>query len=201
MALCGLLTTGAVEAAEVRDVTLGHDDGIYHLRLDARLDAPPVAVFAVITDYDRIHRLHRRVRESRVIRRIDARTAEVFTLLKGCVAAIFCKTLRRVERVTEHPPNELTAIVLPQGSDLKSGRVRWQLSADGDGTLLRYESEMEPAFWVPALMGDALVARSLRNTTTDMIARVEVLARKTMVGGGEPWVPEPPTGEPTDPER
>ena len=193
MLLCSLLVTGPLWAAEVSNVSLGHDEGVYHLRLEARLDAPPVAVFAVITDYDRIHRLHRRVRESRVIRRIDARTTEVFTELKGCVAAIFCKTLRRIERVTEYPPYELSAVVLPDGSDLKSGRVRWRLRADGDGTLLHYESEMEPDFWVPAMMGDALVARSLRNTTTDMIARVEVLARKLVVGGGEPWVTERPS--------
>ena len=186
--LCwALWPCGPAIAADVREVSVGHDNGVYHVRLEARLKARPLAVFAVITDYEHIHRLHRRIRESRVVRRVDARTAEVFTLLKGCVAAVFCRTIRRVERVTESPPSELRAEVLPEASDLKSGTVRWQLSPDGDATLLSYESDMEPDFWVPALMGDALMARSLRNTTTDMIARVEILAKKLEVGGGEPW--------------
>lgn len=144
-------------------------------------------MFSVITDYTHIQDLHRRVRESRVLKRIDARTAEVYTLLKGCVAAIFCKSIRRVERITEIPPTELTAEIVPGSGDLKSGTVRWQLAPEGSGTRLRYESQMEPDFWVPPLLGDALMSRSLRNTTEDMIDRVEALAQARRAGGGESW--------------
>ncbi len=168
-----------------------HTDDLYSLSLEARLDAPPLAVFAVITDYPHIQDLHRRVRESRVLRRIDARTAEVYTLVKGCVAVIFCKSVRRVELVTENAPYELTAEVISGESDLKSGLVHWQLSPEGEGTRLLYDSEMEPDFWVPPLLGDALMSRSIRNTTEEMIDRVEELALAQPVGGGEPWKRSP----------
>jgi len=171
-------------SAEVTRAEVVHTDDRYSLFLEAYLAAPPMAVFAVITDYPHIQDLHRRVRESRILRRIDPNTAEVYTLLKGCVAGIFCKTIRRVELITENPPYELTAEVLPEESDLKSGVVHWQLVPDGQGTRLVYQSEMEPDFWVPPLLGDVLMSRSIRNTTEEMIQRVEVLAlNKRSVSG------------------
>lgn len=181
------VTTSPAQGAEVEIRDLHHDGDRYFLSIEARIDASPLAVFAVVTDYDGIHRLHRRVRESRVVGRLDARTTEVFTLLRGCVAALFCKTIRRVERVTESPPGGLVATVIPEKSDLRYGEVRWRLEPDGEGTVLHYDSEVEPDFWVPAILGDALFKRSLGRTTTRMIETVEALARELSVGGGEPW--------------
>jgi hypothetical protein len=186
-----LLTSAAAMGAEVSRVEVIHQDNVYTLSLEAYLEAPPAAVFSVITDYPHIQDLHRRVRESRVLRRIDARTTEVYTLVRGCVAAIFCKSLRRVERVTEIPPTELTAEIIPEDSDLKSGTVHWRLLAEGMGTRLQYDSAMEPDFWVPPLLGTGLMSLSFRNTTEDMIARVEALARDRSVGGGQPWLGAP----------
>ncbi len=187
LAVAVLLPDRPTEGAEVIRAEVHHEEDLYTLYLEARLSAPPMAVFAVITDYPHIQDLHRRVRESRVLRRLDARTTEVFTLLRGCVAAVFCKSIRRVELVTEDPPYELRAEVLPGQSDLKSGRVHWQLTAEGDGTRLIYQSEMEPDFWVPPLLGDALMCRSIRNTTQQMIEKVEQLARGRPEGRGERW--------------
>jgi hypothetical protein len=111
-------------------------------------------------------------------RRLDPRTVEVYTRMRGCVAALFCKTLQRVERIVESPPGELVADVIPAESDFRSGRVLWRLRADGERTILRYENHMEPDFWVPGLLGDDLLARSLLRTARDMIERVEALARE-----------------------
>jgi len=183
-----LLWASASAGADIRHIDVHHEDERYFLSLEAFIDAPPLAVFAVITDYENIDRLHRRVRESRVLRRIDGRTVEVYTLMKGCVAAIFCKSLERVERVEETPPGELVATVIPEQSDFASGSVRWRLEAEGTGTRLRYDSEMDPDFWVPAILGDGLLQMSIKRTTKDMIRQVEVQARSLAIGGGEPWI-------------
>lgn len=178
-------------SANISEVDVHHDGDRYFLSLEAHLDAPPWAVFAVITDYENIHGLHRRIRESRIIRRIDPRTVEVFTVLKGCVAAVFCKSVRRVERIVETPPTELLATVIPGQSDLASGSVRWRLESSDAGTLLRYDSDMEPDFWVPGLLGDSLLQMSIRRTTEDMIQEVEIRARALVVGEGEELSREP----------
>lgn len=178
------LSMTAGHAADIDAVDVHHDGDRYFLSLEVHLDAPPAAVFAVITDYENIHQLHRRVRESKVIRRLDPRTVEVFTLVKGCLAAVFCKSIRRVERITEIPPTELVATVIPGQSDLASGTVRWRLEPASGGTLLRYDSDVEPDFWVPGLLGDTLLQASISRTTRDMIQQVEIRARALVEEGG-----------------
>lgn len=195
------LAGSAVHAAEVRMLEMGEREKRVWLEMVVALEAPPPAVFAVITDYENLHRLHRRIRESRVLRRVDARTSDIYTLLRGCVAALFCRSIRRVERVTEHPPGELVAEVLPDESDLSYGAVRWRLEGDGEGSLLHYTTEIEPEFWVPHFFGDRLLASSLRRTTAQMIERVEDLARERHAGGGEPRDTPMPSGEGKDTSR
>jgi len=163
--------------ADVKVVELSYEENRYVLKLEAHIAATPAAVFAVITDYPSIPRLHRRVRESRVIRRTDERTSEVFTLIRGCIAFVFCKSVRRVERIEENPPNELIATIIPGQSDFLFGRVRWLLTAKEGGTLLTYENETEPKFRAPGMLGEALMARSLGRTARQMIERVEDQAR------------------------
>jgi len=174
---CAMLPLEEAGSADVKVVELSYEDNRYVLKLEAHIVAPPAAVFAVITDYPSLPRLHRRVRESRVVSRTEARSNEVFTLLKGCIAFVFCKSVRRVERIVENPPVELIATIVPEQSDFLFGRVRWLLTAEKGGTLLTYENETEPKFSVPGMLGEALMARSLGRTARQMIERVEEQAR------------------------
>ncbi len=181
----------AADGADILKADVHHEGNRYFLSLQAYLDAPPNAVFAVITDYDRLHELHRRVRESRVKRRIDDRTVEVYTRFWGCLAGIFCKGMEQVELIKETPPYELHATVIAGQSDLKSGRVNWRLAAEGAGTRLSYESEMDPDFWVPPVIGDGLLKTSISRTTREMIQQVEERARATGAGERRPTEGQP----------
>lgn len=176
-AFCAMLTQQEATSADVEVIQLSYDDNRYVLKLEAHIAATPAAVFAVITDYPSIPRLHRRVKESRVLRRTDEQTSDVFTLIKGCIAFVFCKSVRRVERIVENPPVELIATIVPEQSDFLFGRVRWLLTAEKGGTLLTYENETEPKFGVPGMLGEALMARWLGRTARQMIERVEDQAR------------------------
>ena len=175
------LAVSAAGSADILSADVHHEGERYFLSIDAYLDAPPSAVFAVITDYDHLHELHRRVRESRVVRRIDEHTVEVYTRFWGCVAAIFCKGMEQVERVEETPPVELRATIIAGQSDLSAGTVRWRLQAQDAGTRLRYDSEMDPDFWVPPVLGDRMLESSISRTTREMIRRVEERARTLAV--------------------
>lgn len=173
-------------AAEITGVAVSHGEGAYHLSLEAEIHAPPLAVFAVITDYDRLTRLHESIRRSEVLRRIDACTTEVYTEVRACVA-VFCRTVRRVERIEEDPPHELRATIVPDSSNVSSGEVVWRLEPDATGTHLSYASTLNPDFWIPPLVGPGMMKLSLETTTREMIQNVEDLARQAKVGGGEPW--------------
>lgn len=181
-----LVLVDTVGAAELRSLEMGEEGERLWLKMTVTVAAPPAAVFSVITDYDNIRQLHRNVIESELVRRIDPRTVEVYTLIRGCIIAVFCRRIRRVERITEYPPDRLDAEVLAEQSDLAYGRVLWRLEAAPEGSMIYYESEIEPEFWVPKLFGDALLAKMVERTTIEMIERVEALARALPAGDDGP---------------
>ena len=183
---CLLLAASAdsLYAAELRSLEMGEDGARHWLRMEVVLAAPPAAVYSVITDYDKLTRLHRNIVGSEVVGRIDARTVEVYTLIRACIVGVFCRRVKRVERITENPPDSLEAEALPERSDLAYGRVHWRLEPEARGSVLYYESEIEPDFWVPRLFGKALLAKMIERTTVEMIEQVEALALAETTGSG-----------------
>jgi hypothetical protein len=80
--------------------------------------------------------------------------------------------VERVERVTRTPDSQV-AEVIPERSDIRRGiaRTRWQ--QQGAGTLVHYEAEFEPDFWVPGIVAQRLGVRELRESTLRMFESVE----------------------------
>jgi hypothetical protein len=76
------------------------------------------------------------------------------------------------------PDAEIVATVIPERSNARYARTQWRLQPLDGGTLLRYELEMEPDFWVPPVIGPPLVKRALKQGGARAAARVENLARQ-----------------------
>jgi len=75
------------------------------------------------------------------------------------------------------PHREIVALADPEESDFNYSRERWQLEADGDGAILKYEFELEPSFWVPPVIGPYVMKRVLRAGGSDAVDRIEALAQ------------------------
>ena len=75
-----------------------------------------------------------------------------------------------------HDPDRVVAIVDPARSDLEFGRTTWELSEEGEGTLVRYEMEMKPEFWIPPVIGPLVIKAALRSRGLRAARRVEALA-------------------------
>ncbi|MFO1377169.1 MAG: SRPBCC family protein [Steroidobacteraceae bacterium] len=171
-----LATASAGAAAyDVRDLVADYSEHRYRVRLTARLDAPPAAVMAVLTRYERYPSLDPRIREARVQAGADGQRRLV-TLLEGCVGSWLCRDLKRVESLRE-APLVLEAIVVPEESDLRYGRTVTTLTSEGEGTHVEYTSEFELGFWAPAWLVRRPMLRTLESGTRDMFAAVEEAAR------------------------
>ena len=70
------------------------------------------------------------------------------------------------------------AISIPEESDFKFSRESWQLIEYEDGTLLIYDFEMEPDFWVPPVVGPFVIQRALRDGAERAVDRIEKLAQE-----------------------
>ncbi len=62
-------------------------------------------------------------------------------------------------------------------SDFHFSLETWQFAAEGTGTLVAYNFEFEPKFWIPPLIGPYVLQRKLRNDSASAIGRIEAIAR------------------------
>ena len=167
----------AAQAADFYSLTVNRDGDSYTMSADAHLAAPPAAVYAVLTDYEHLTRISSAVLKSRVERRLDDGSALVYTDSRAC-ALFFCKHITELQKYTKPGPQDIVAEVVPEQSNLKSGRAVWHLEPEGEGTRLRWQMEAVPAFWVPPFIGPSLVQRGLRTEGRRGVAGVEKLARE-----------------------
>lgn len=164
-----------VLAASIEFVEVAEEDGRYTLTSDSLVAAPQEAVFEVLTDYDQFVRVSSAFEDSKVLDPEADGTPRVYTKLRGCVL-FFCKTLERVEHLTYEAPGSIKTIVIAEESDFSYGVSTWELESVKEGTLVRYQLIMEPDFWIPPLIGPALIKRKLQRGGADAVDRIESLA-------------------------
>ena len=172
-----LLGCTAAAAADFYSMEVSHQGARYQMKVEVYLAAPPAEVYQVLTDYEHLTRISSSVVKSNVTRRLDG-GALVFTDTRIC-ALLICRHLRELQKLTESPPQDLSSVVVPQnGDNVKTGNGTLHLEAEGDGTRLMWQMSVEPDFWIPPLIGPALVSRSLRAEAARSTQGIERLARE-----------------------
>lgn len=144
---------------------------MFRVSLEAVLDAPLAAVESVLADYTRYRLLDPRIKRAQLLRVEPDGTQLVRTRIEAC-AALFCRTVNRVERFN-HEPGLLLATVVPERSDMRHGVAITRLLPQDSGTLVVYHAEFEPDFWVPGFIGSRYAVRALRDSIQQMFANVE----------------------------
>lgn len=170
------MVAAPIAAAEVVNVDVTHEDGEYRVIIDAMLDAPPDAVFAVLTDYPRWAEVNDLIKESVVLEADGPARQLVRTVAEGCVLG-FCKRFAQVQWMHAGDGWRIRADVIPELSDLRSGWANTKLSESDGATLFQYEMVLEPDFWVPPLIGPMMIKRKLRKQAIETAEAVELAAR------------------------
>ncbi|WJW75318.1 SRPBCC family protein [Thiohalobacter sp. IOR34] len=176
LGLSSLLILGeAAQAAELLQVLVERRGERYRVEVDARFRASAAELRRLLTDYPRLGRLNDSIRESRVVEDNGPGSHCVYTLSRVCVA-IFCRDIVQIQDIVQLENGDLMARVRPEGSDFRYGVARWHLWDEADGSRMRFTSEIEPAFWVPPLIGPWLVQRALRDEALKTVRNLERLA-------------------------
>ena len=171
-ALAAALSAGA---ADLRFIEVDRDDDLYTLRSVSWFAAQPDAVYGVLTDYDQFHKFSGAIVESRNLGPDDDGRPEYYTRMEGCVL-FWCQTFIRIGYLKLEPRTGIMAVTDPERSDFKLATERWQLRAEDGGTLVIYEFEMVPAFWVPPIIGPYYMKRALASGGARAVNRIEALA-------------------------
>ncbi len=179
MCLCigvlGILS-GNAGGAELRYVEVWMEDGRYHLISESLIGASQEELYAVLTDYEQFKKFTSAIVASNNVEQDAVGRPQFYTRMKGCVL-LYCHTFVRTGYLQLKPKYDITAVSDPQKSDFEFSRERWQLRIEGDSTVMIYEFEMEPRFWVPPFIGPYYIKRALKSGSISAIDRIEALAR------------------------
>ena len=171
-----LLTFSAMApAAEFRDIMVEREDGLYSMRSVVYFDVERQYLYRVLTDFDLFKKFTSAIVESKNVEVDERGRPQFYARMEGCVL-IWCKSFIRNGYLELSPTAEIIAISDPERSDFEISRERWQLITEGEGTLMIYEFQMVPAFWVPPLVGPFYITRALKSGGVDAVNRIEALA-------------------------
>ena len=174
--LCALLTSFSVAAADLRTVTVERVDKRYLLRSETLMATTQEQVYDVLTDYDLFVKFSSAFDESRNLGPDKDGRPQFYTKMEGCVL-FFCVTFERYGHLDLTPSAHIVATVHPEKSDFKYSVETWELIEQEEGTLLVYEFEVEPDFWVPPVVGPFYIRRALKAGAVDAVDRIEALAQ------------------------
>ncbi len=169
--ICGTTT----HAAELTKVSVDRQDGRYSLKSTTYFDAPQAALYRVLTDYTQFTRFSSAFVEAENREPDERGRPRFYTRMEGCVLW-FCKSYIRYGYLELKPKYDIVSITDPELSNFKYARERWRLIDKGDKTVMIYEFEMEPAFWIPPVVGPYFIKRSLARGGGDAVNRIEALA-------------------------
>lgn len=157
---------------EVIEVTVDVEDGHYRVFGQSRIEAPPEFVYATLIDYDNFYKLADGIAESKFLPSDESGNMLAYTRFESCVL-IFCKSFEKVERIDGNPPLTIDVEAIPQRSDFTYNESRWQIQHSGETTLLTFEAEFDPDFWVPPIIGTWAIRNKLLNTAELIGTRIE----------------------------
>ena len=162
-------------AAELKDVSVDRKDGRYHLTSTTYFDATQSQLYKILTDYEQFPRFAQAFVEAENREPDEQGRPQFYTRMEGCVL-LFCKSYIRYGYLELKPDYDIVAIVDPELSNFNYSRERWQLIPEGEGTIMIYNFEMEPGFWVPPVVGPYVIKRALRSNGNAAVNRIEALA-------------------------
>ena len=176
LAACCVAGYGSSAALKTIDVKRNRDR--YQVVADTHLAAAPSAIYAILMDFDhdRYQQISDIYKESSYLAPDIDGTPLVYTRVEGCLL-LFCRSMRRVERLEVVKPRFIRATAVPERSDFKYSMAEWTLEPEGDGTRVVYRMEMEPSFWLPPFVGPWFLKRTLLHGAPTAVGRIEELAQ------------------------
>lgn len=140
-------------------------DGVTGMKSTAYINAPPVTVWKVLTDYNNLKRYIPRMVESDLVE--DKGDLKVIALIGEFRIFLFKKTIKVSINMHERYPSRIDYEQI--FGDFEVYRGSWILQMySSTGTILTYESEIKPAFVAP----DFILQGILKN---DMVAGLTAL--------------------------
>ena len=175
--LCGALLASGLHAAELRSVEVSEVEGHYKLTSQVWFDTDVDSIFAVFLDYDLAAHFTSFIVEARNLAPDDNGRRRFYIRNHGCIWFV-CRAFERIGHVEHEPRAFIRSTAEPERSDFLLSFEEWRFQPEGKGTLVAYDFEFEPKFWIPPLIGPYVIKNKLERDSADAIHRIEALAQE-----------------------
>ena len=168
-----LPSEAAIEYKKLTAITLSKmPDGVTGIKSYMYINAPPVTVWKVLTDYNNIKRYIPRMVESDLVE--SKGDLKVVALTGEFRVFLFKKTIRVSVNMHETFPSRIDYEKISGDFDIYRGS--WILQQySSKGTLLTYESELKPSFIAPDFILQGILKNDLVNGLTALKTEAERL--------------------------
>ena len=169
-------------AAQVLGVHVARHGSHFLIRMQFVIDALPPAVFRALRDYTALPRYTPDLLAVLVDPTAQPDQVRLRLTIRACVL-MFCKLMHPEQIITATARADggvLAAERVPDSADFKRASGRWTVAAcrtDRARTCMNVRIELEPAFWVPPLIGPWLIRRKLAEEGQRSSSGLEQLAR------------------------
>ena len=179
--LCCLLSliaaTGqTAQAAEMLSIEVDYEKGIYTMNSEVWFDAKVEQVYEVFRYWDNSTKFSSAIVESRDVEPDAEGRPQFYVRNKGCVL-FYCTSFVRQGYVEAERNEVIFAFVDPETSDFHLSNESWRFEKRNGGTVVTYDLEMTPKFWIPPGIGPYLIKRKLRKSGGNAIDRIELIAQ------------------------
>lgn len=174
-----LVASSTAVAYQLDRLEVQHEAARFSIELHVKLDVPATDAYAAFADVNRLPAINPAVKIARLIQGAPAGASRVYTDIRVCVA-FFCRHLEQVQDMRYAPGASggvISAKVIPELSNLRFGEARWTLDNCAGRTCLVFVAQLEPAFWIPPVIGPWLIQRKLREEAMQTSAGIERAAR------------------------
>ena len=174
--VAGVFALGSVvTAAEIRQAAIQHTGNRYVVAVDSQVATTPRRVSALLNDFDHFDQLHHTIIVSKLLERTTNGDHRVLIVARPCVL-MFCKNISQVAAFRSISETHLRATMESNADDFSFGELEWHLQPSGDGgTRVQFDAELEPAFWVPPVIGPWILKHTLRSLATGVVENLEEL--------------------------
>jgi len=157
-------------------IEVDHEQGIYSMTSEVWFDASVEQVYEVFRYWDNSAEFSSAIVESRDVEPDAQGRPQFYVRNKGCVL-FFCTSFERRGYVEAELNKVILAFVIPETSDFHLSNESWRFEKRNGGTVVIYDLEMQPKFWIPPGIGPYFIKRKLRNSGGDAIDRIEIIAQ------------------------
>jgi carbon monoxide dehydrogenase subunit G len=170
LAACTVLPALAAQADPLQElrVEVVRDHGVFQVSAAFPVAADANTAWAVLTDYDHLAEFVPDLETSRVVSaageplRVAQRGRAGFAFLHFDIDVVLAVDATPMERLRFQEA----------GGSLRQMRGEWRLVPSAAGVTVHYTAQIEPGFWVPPLIGTALVRRDVRRQLAALAAEM-----------------------------